>query len=368
MSLWFVLALMTAAAVLAVLVPLGRRTDAAQGGRESVVYKDQLAEIERDRAAGLIRPAEADAARVEIGRRLIAASDADAASAVLPRPALRRATALVALVGLPLLAVVLYLRLGSPQLPDFPLAERARQPVATASLDTLVAQVEAHLEKNPTDGRGWEVLAPVLMKLGRFDDGVQAFRKSLATNGESAGRHADLGEALATAANGVVTADAKVEFERALALRADEVKARYFLGLAAEQDGRAADAAAIWRAMLTTAPADAPWRPLVQTALARVGGGAVAPSLSNDEMAAAKEMTETDRTAMIRGMVDRLATRLKQNGNDVEGWLRLVRAYKVLGETDKARAALTDARAALGQNAERLKQLNDALKGLGLDG
>ncbi|MBR1222612.1 c-type cytochrome biogenesis protein CcmI [Bradyrhizobium sp. U87765 SZCCT0131] len=368
MSLWFVLALMTATAVLAVLWPLARRGDTATGGRESIVYKDQIAEIARDRAAGLIGVIEAEAARVEIGRRLLAASDADAEAAIVPRPALRRATAILALIGLPLLAVVVYLRLGSPMLPDFPLAERARQPVATASLDNLVSQVEAHLEKNPTDGRGWEVLAPVLMKLGRFDDAVQAFRKSLATNGESAGRHADLGEALAAAANGVVTAEAKAEFERAVALHTDEVKARYFLGLAAEQDGRTAEAATIWRAMLANAPAEAPWRPLVQAALVRVGGGVTAPVLSNDEMAAAKDMTEADRTTMIRGMVDRLATRLKQNGNDVDGWLRLLRAYKVLGDGDKVRATLAEARAALGEDAERLRQFNDGLKGLGLDG
>ncbi len=74
---------------------------------------------------------------------------------------------------------------------------------------------------------------------------------------------------LAVAAGGVVTAEAKAEFERAVALNADEVKASYFLGLAAEQDGRAAEAASIWRAMLAKAPPDAPWRPLVQAALAR---------------------------------------------------------------------------------------------------
>ena len=111
------------------------------------------------------------------------------------------------------------------------------------------------------------------------------------------------------------------------------------MGLAAEQDGRAAEAASIWRAMLAKAPPNAPWRPLVQAALARVGGSA-APALSDDAVAAAKDMNETDRNAMIRGMVDRLATRLKQNGDDVEGWLRLVRAYMVMGDRDKAKGAL----------------------------
>jgi cytochrome c-type biogenesis protein CcmH len=85
-------------------------------------------------------------------------------------------------------------------------------------------------------------------------------------------------------------------------------------------------------------------------------------------MAAAKDMSAPDRDAMIRGMVERLATRLKQNGDDVDGWLRLVRAYLVMGDRDKARSALADARQAVAGNAERLKQLNEGLKNLGLDG
>ena len=103
--------------------------------------------------------------------------------------------------------------------------------------------------------------------------------------------------------------------------------------------------------MLAKAPADAPWRPLVQAALARVGG-AGAPALSDDTMAAAKDMNEADRGAMIRGMVDRLATRLKQNGDDVEGWLRLVRAYMVMGDRDKAQER-ADRRAPGGRQRRR---------------
>lgn len=367
MSLWFVLALMTAAAVFAVLWPLGRDSRGAPGGRETVVYKDQLAEIDRDLAAGQIAVAEADAARVEIGRRLLAAADAEADAPTAIRPALRRAVAVVALAGLPVVAAAVYLPLGSPRLGDFPLAARTLVPTASQPLENLVAQVEAHLEKNPTDGRGWTVLAPVLGKLGRFDDAVRAYRNVITYSGENAARHADLGEALAVAASGVVTAEAKAEFERAVALDADEVKGRYFLGLAAEQDGRAADAAAIWRKMLDGAPADAPWRPLLQTSLARVGGVS-APALPESVIDGAKDMNQADRNAMIQGMVERLASRLKQDGNDVDGWLQLVRAYIVLGERDKARDAQTSARQAIGSDAERLKTLNDGFKSLGLEG
>jgi cytochrome c-type biogenesis protein CcmH len=368
MTLWFVFALMTVAAIFAVLWPLGRAGGGQREGSEVAVYRDQLAEIERDLAVGLIAAPEAEAARVEIGRRLLAAASSEPAPDGQSSLKWRRAAAVLALVGLPLVAIGVYASLGSPRLHDFPLAQRDRAPGMAQSLENMVTQVEQHLEKHPTDGRGWNVLAPVLQRLGRYDDAVRAYRNSLTYNGESAERRSDLGEALSAAAGGVVTAEAKAEFERAHALSADEPKANYFLGLAAEQDGRKDDAASIWRALLARAPTDAPWRPLVQSSLARVGGGGGAPALSDETIAAAKDMGEGDHGALIRAMVERLANRLKQNGDDVDGWLRLVRAYVVMGERDKARGALSDAREAVANDAERLRQLNEGLKNLGLDG
>lgn len=373
MTLWFVFALMTVAAIFAVLWPLSRRGRADTGGSEVVVYRDQLAEIDRDMASGIIGAAEASAARIEISRRLLAAADQGGRETPVQGSLnLRRTAAIVGLVGLPVIASGFYLALGSPRLGDFPLAERSRVADANQPLANLVAQVEAHLEKNPTDGRGWTVLAPVLSRLGRYDDAVRAYRNAITYAGDSADRRADLGEALMGTAGGVVTADAKAEFERAVALNGDDAKANYFLGLAAEQDGRKADAAALWQKMLAKAPSDAPWRPLVQAALGRVGvsapGGVSAPALPDSAVAAAKGMSEADRGTMIQGMVDRLATRLKTNGDDVEGWLRLVRAYLVMGERDKAMSARADARQAVANDADRLRQLNEGLKDLGLDG
>lgn len=373
MTLWFVFALMTVAAIFAVLLPLGRSGRGQDRGSQNqgsdvAVYKDQLAEVERDVAAGLIAAPEAGAARIEISRRLLAAAASEPGMAPKSSLQWRRAAAVLGLIGLPLVAIGVYMPLGSPRLEDYPLAQRARgSGSGMQSLENLVVQVEQHLEKNPTDGRGWNVLAPVLERLGRFDDAVRAYRSSLTYNGESAERRSNLGEAIAAAANGVVTAEAKGEFERARALDADDPKANYFLGLAAEQDGRKDEAANIWRALLAKAPADAPWRPLVQSSLARVGGGTM-PALSDETIAASKDMNEGDRNAMVRGMVERLATRLRQNGDDVEGWLRLVRAYLVMGDRDKAMGASTDARQAVANDAERLRQLKEGLKTLGLDG
>ena len=378
MTLWFVFALMTAAAIFAILLPLGFGARAPADGREVPVYKDQLSEIERDVSTGLIGKAEAEAARIEIGRRLLAADDQERDLPVRAATGMRRAVAVLALIGLPVVALSVYLPLGSPQLPDFPLLARKSAPGGAQPMEALVNQVQQHLAQNPTDARGWTVLAPVLARLGRGDDAIRAYRNALTYGGDKPGLRADLGEVLAATAGGVITAEAKTEFDRAHAADADEPKANYFLGLAAEQDGRKADAAKIWRAMLDKAPADAPWRPLVQASLTRVGGeppagskppaGSEVPALPAETMAAAKDMAAPDREAMIRGMVDRLATRLKQNGNDVDGWLRLMRAYMVMGDADKAKSALSDARAAMANDSEHLRQLNEGAKTFGLDG
>jgi cytochrome c-type biogenesis protein CcmH len=372
MLLWFLMALMTGAAIFAVLWPLGHAAD-VQAGSDLAVYRDQLDEIARDRAAGLIGESEAQAARNEVSRRLIAAADAAEFSSSLPIGSSlwrRRAAAVAAVVLLPTVALALYLTVGSPQLPSQPLEARLPAAHQNTSITSLVSQVEAHLERNPNDARGYEVLAPVYLRLGRFDDAVSARRKLLALSGESAERRSDLGEALVAAANGVVTAEAKTAFERALALDPTHLKARFFIGLAAEQDGDRTGAAATWRGMLEGAPGDAPWLPLVREALSRVGGGPPmsAPGPSAEDIAAAGNMSEKDRGEMIRGMVARLADRLKQNRNDVEGWQRLLRAYMVLGERDRAHAAAADARRALADDPDKLRRIEDVIKTLGLEG
>jgi cytochrome c-type biogenesis protein CcmH len=362
MTLWLVFALMTAAAVFAVLWPLSQRAPGG-GGSDMTVYRDQLDEITRDRAAGLIGEPEAQAAKIEVSRRLIAAADtAEAEKPVRAGSPIwrRRIAAIAGLVLVPIGAVALYLALGSPQLPGEPLQARLRAIHNDRSVAALVAQVEAHLARNPDDARGYAVLAPVYLQLGRFDDAINARRKVLTLSGETALRQADLGEALTAAANGIVTAEAKSVFERALALDAQEPEARFYVAVAAEQDGDRAKAAAIWQGMLKDAPADAPWLATVRQALARIG---TAPPA----VAAAAQMNEQDRGTMIRGMVARLASRLKQNGDDIEGWQRLLRAYMVLNERDKAHAAAIDARRALAGAPDKLHRIEDIIKSLGLE-
>lgn len=372
--LWIIFALMSAAAVVAVLWPLTRKPrGAGQVGGDVLVYQDQLAEIARDRVAGLVGESEAEAARIEVSRRLLAAADAQPAPPP-PQPLWhRRVAAVIALVVLLFLPVALYATLGSPNIPGQPAFARTQAPPDHQSIAGLIGQVEEHLAKNPNDGAGWQVIAPVYMRLGRYDDAVMALRKSLALNGESATRDSDLGEALAAAANGVVTDEAKKLFVRAVALDAKGSKARYFLGLADEQDGNREAAAEKWRSLLKDAPPNAPWVGFVRQALGRVTGQPVpAPAAESgptaEQMASVEDMPAAQREQMVRGMVTKLADRLHTDGSDVEGWLRLVRAYVVLGDQQKAKGAVADARRALGQHPEQLKRVDDLAKTLGLQG
>ena len=372
MTLWIVFAVMTAAAVFAVLWPLGRKPGDRGAGSDRLVYQDQLKEVDRDRAVGLIDDAEAESARIEISRRLLAAVDAESA---IPQQsssaanARRRRAAGFAILIVPLVALALYLKLGSPEIPGQSAFARANESAEDRSIASLVGQVENHLARNPNDGAGWEVIAPVYLRLGRFAEAVMARKKAIALNGDSPARESDLGEALVAAADGVVTDDAKLSFQRAVAGDAHNAKARYFIGLADEQDGNRDDAAKEWRALLDDAPADAPWKDLVRAALARVTSGASASSgPSATDIAAAENMPEAERSEMIRGMVQRLADRLHADGKDVDGWMRLVRAYAILGDRDKAKDAAADARRALSDQPDQIKRIDDLVKGLGLEG
>ena len=367
--LWILIALLTAAAILAVLVPLSRTpTSRASAAHAARVYRDQLDELERDKAEGRISPGDADSARAEIARRLIAVdnethAETGAAASVVGNPNARRAIALVALLAIPILSLGLYLGLGAPKLPGEPLAARLSAPLAPDNVALLVAKVEEHLAKNPEDGRGWDAIAPVYVSLGRAGEAVQAYRSAIRLLGATAARQTGLGEAIFTLEGGIVTADARTAFEAAQALDASAPAPRFYLALAAEQEGRPEEAAKLLRALLAEAPAGALWRGAVEAALARVAPGEALPGPTQEQVAAAQDLPAGDQAAMIDSMVSRLAARLKDEPEDVEGWLRLIRSYAVLGRLDSAaeagRAALAGVRddAARGRVEQLLAEL-----------
>ena len=347
--IWLALAVMTGLAMGFVLWPLAfRARETADDGREAAFYRAQLAEIARDVERGLLPAEEAASARAEAARRLLAVSDSRPQAAATGALWRRRAAALVVFATVPAVALAVYIKIGQPDLPDAPLAERRPDPGSTRVIEAAVAKIEAHLMQAPDDRRGWEVLAPVYMRLGRYDDAAGAYRRVIALGDDSPAAHAELGQALVAMAEGVVTTEANDEFEKAPALP----MAKFYLAVAAEQDGKIEDAKAAYKALEPLAKGDAPWMLGLRARLDALNGGAGEGASMAKGDAQGADAFSPDQKQMIATMVQGLADRLAKQGGSPEEWGRLIRAYSVLHEPDKARDALASARKALGANAD----------------
>jgi len=350
---WIAAATITLATLALILRPLFRRPPPpdVEADHDLSVYRDQLDEIARDRAAGLLSEAEAEAARAETGRRLLAADR----QAGRPAPGESRArlpAAIVIALLLPLGAAGVYLGLGNPAAPDLPLAERrndAGMAAATARARTerLVSTLAERLRQAPDDLRGWVLLARSLTALARYREAAGAYGQAAELSGR-ADLLAAQGEALMAAADGQVTPGARAKFDAALAKDPTEARARYYLALAEAQAGRRQAAFDGWAALLRDAPADAPYIATLHARLSELApalGVEVAPLLAdkpipaNEGAAPGDGMTDEQRAALIDAMVARLSARLEADPADLEGWLMLGRSYMVLERPDEARDA-----------------------------
>ena len=361
MLLWIIFAILTAATVALIVRPmLGAERDGERADFDVAVYEDQLRELERDKQNGLLTSQDAESARVEIARRLLAADEARDADG--PRRGMIDSSRLgflaVALL-IPAISLPTYLVLGRPDLPASPISARTAQGPQDQSIENLVLKVEQRLAKMPEDGNGWDVVAPVYLRLGRHSDAVLAYRNAIRLKGERTDRLLGLGEALALANNGVVSEDSRNALARAVEMDPNNAEARFWLGLAAEQDGETKKAQNIYSNLLARAPENAPWRQVVSARLAMLQGSPEPASGPSDEdVRAASDISTEDRNQMIRSMVASLDERLGTTSTDVAAWERLVRSYLVLGEDDKAGQVLARARTALDGDAAALARLN----------
>ncbi|PWB81890.1 MAG: c-type cytochrome biogenesis protein CcmI [Methylocystaceae bacterium] len=365
--IWLVFALLTGAAVMSVLWPLAREGETVDPAATDIAFfEEQIGEIERESAEGRLSPQDAEAARTEAARRLLRAR---AAAANAPKSSRRNAViaAAGAILLIPALSLLVYTRLGHSNLPDAPLQARLESKPSLTDIAGSVARIEAHLAEHPEDGRGFEVIAPFFLRNGRVDDAVHAFAQALRLLGPTSQRYASLGEARVFAAKGVVTPEARRDLEAALTLDPGSATARYYLGLAARQAGERDKAIDIWSKLLDESPPDAPWRDRVNAELAQLRGAPREPRAS-EQGAKIAALPEGARLEAIRSMVERLRGRLEQNGDDVDGWLRLIRAYSVLSEAEKARSALDGARKALATDKEGLARVDALARELGVGG
>ena len=417
MLLWIGFACLTAAVVALLLRPL-RASAPEQDAVGAVdadlaVYRDQLRELEVERERGLGVEGDIESARAEIARRLLkrarTAPAGDAAGSALTRA---RAIYAGLAAALPVLAVAIYVLTGSPGLPAQPYAERIAQrpsgdPATAAGIVELIERVEARLREKPDDGKGWDAIAPVYLRIGRFADAAHAFAEANRLEGESVRRLLGFAEATMMAENGIVTEPARRAALRIMELEPKRIDVGIWLALAKEQDGDLAGALAAYREILAKAPAEAPWRQAVTDRIVVVerkmtGGTAATPPAKAPEGKEAPEsnappkgnegppapsaaaptppagppaasgapdvaaMSPAEREAFITSMVDRLAQRLAQDGKDLDGWLRLARAYTVLGRESDARGALASARTNFASETASLAEIDKAEQNLGL--
>ena len=372
MGLWLALGLMTVVAVGLTVAPLLRRGTVAATRRDYDlrVYRAQLVELERERERGLLGEREAEAARLEVERRMLAADAAARQQRHAAARGQRLATAAMLVVGLPALAVGLYWLLGSPLQPSAPFAGRvvereqiaSRQQQRVPSVETLIARLEARLKDDPNDLEASLRLGRAHAVAGRFERAAETFREAIGRHEGIAELHSALGEALVMAGDGVVGQEARAAFEQALELDADDVRARFYSGLAMLQRGERQAALAAWTRLIEDTPADALWLPDLRqrtaalaedlgldpdrtlpasrpSRTAEADGANVPRGPTVEQMRAAEGMSAEEREEMIRDMVEGLAARLERQPDDVEGWRMLGRSFAALGEPAKSAEA-----------------------------
>ena len=404
-ALVIAMAVLAAGVGLALAGPLLRRNavPAARAEYDLTVFRDQLQEIERDAAQGLLDAEAAEAARLEVQRRMLAAdTELQTGTGATGSGGPRRLTAILIGAGVPLAAAALYIMLGSPDQPDQPFAARdlpaeqvaaqtTARPEPNPEMTAMVGRLAERLTENPDDIEGWLLLGRSYISMERFADALNTFAHARKIADGRVDVDIAYAEALILTGQMKVTDDAAAIFRAVRDKAPFDPKARYYLGLKKAQAGDVNGALQDWADLVAISPEEAPWVPVVRQQIARaaeelkidpltitmsedarkllaqqppvlrpstpimrpegdaphaghphVDAPASQPGPSREQMEAAQDMTAEDRDAMIRGMVDRLADRLKENPDDLAGWTRLERAYRVLGDTAKADAAAAE--------------------------
>ena len=296
----------------------------------------QLKEIESDAALGRLGPAEAEAAKGELARELLRLK---AGPSAVAQGNGKRGIVAGAAIATALLAFGIYGALGRPDLPAQPLATRTDAAPSTLTLDDAIARIEAQLKQTPDDLRGWTVVAPAYMQLGRFADAATALRKVIELAGPNADRETDLGEAVMMANGGDAKGEPMDLFRSAAARDPAHIRSRYYIAGEATREGDFATAKAEWENLLKLSKGDESWVANAEAGLAAAETGLNGGALPDE--------------SAIAGMVDGLSARLMADGGTIAEWTRLVRSRLVLGQNDLAQQAYDLARKAYPDAGDR---------------
>lgn len=365
MILWVAIALLTVVAVAIIAYPLIRQRGVTEAtGHQAAVYEDQLGEIERDLSRNLVSTKEAASVRTEINRRISQLKDEAARTIGLGSFAFRGVSLAMIALLLPLSALGIYSTLGSPELPDAPFITR-RAPAATIVAGTtehspadqqamanLISGLANRLKTNPTNLDGWLLLGRSYFQIRKFDKAANALQRARELAPNRADIQAAHGEMVVIRDRGMFSDSARQSFATALAINPREERSLFYSGLDFAQQGRHLEALQSWVDLKAVSQPGAAWLgPLKSrmaevskesginpaTLVARVGPKSPGPTQAGIE--GAQQTPSGDQLKMVRSMVRDLAARLELNPADPQGWQRLIRAYRVLGQEQKARKA-----------------------------
>lgn len=375
MTFWIITCAMAAmvAALLARAMARGAKVGPEDAAAYDLrVYRDQLAEVERDVARGVVPPEDAERARTEISRRILAVGAAEGKTPAIGKGSPRIVYGLLALVVVAG-SLLLYRSVGAPGYGDLGLADRIAfaeemrenrpsqqaaedslpampaEPGITEEFQTLMTRLRETVAKRPEDLQGHQLLATNEARIGNFSAAAGAQAEVLRIKGDSAtaADYSDYGEFLVLAAGGYVSPQAETALRAALGRDAQDGRARYYVGLMMVQTGRPDVAFRIWDGLLRRGPEDAPWIAPIRAQImpvATLAGvdyempqASAARGPSAEDIEAAGDMSAEDRMAMIGGMVAGLSDRLATEGGPATDWARLITSLAVLDRAEEAR-------------------------------
>ena len=286
-------------------------------------FRVALDAIEADERNGKLDAGQAVAAKGELAREILRNQVASDSIATKP---LGQAPLLFGLALTASLSLALYASLGRPDMPAQPLAARPELAAQSLDLNDAIARIEARLAEAPDDLRGWQVIAPAYVEMGRFADAAEAYRRVMALSAPSADLRTDMAEALLLNADGAGSEVAMEQLQQAAAAEPGHVRSRLYLAAEFMRLGRYDEAQAYWQQTIDLAEGNETWLSAARQGLVVAQNGGV-------------DTTAADRAEMIRGMVGGLAERLYAEGGSVDEWSQLVRSYLVLNDPDNAQRA-----------------------------
>ena len=362
MIFWFLVILMTGISVACIYLAATGNAHSVDlsNAHDELLYHARMDEINADLKSGRLDGASAESARIEEARKLLRLEQTTSPAQTSYSPAARPVALYWTIFLVPVVALCVYSVIGNPDQAIKSDTHQVSADLSNETLPNLLKAAEARLKSNPKDAQGWIVVAPVYVRLGRFDDAINAYKQALELLGRRPGLTVAQGEAMVMKSQGRVSLQALALFNETLQLDPQNASARFYLGLSAFQANDLQKASGIWQAMVDEAKGDEAWLPVLKGRLAEIKNQnslARSPQLDEETIEEVESLDVSDQVALINSMIASLASRLEEEPDDKQGWERLIRSYIVLKDGRNALDAIARAKSHFANDTEFLQKL-----------